>query len=373
MKVNHIIELALAALTTLVCGCERHLDEKRVFNYPVTVVDMPEVTGELTPVLYSEKEYPCSNFRMLGDSVMFAYRYSPQKNCFFSLIDFDSADTLAWVCRRGRAEGELLSPSPFFGIEGEYAYIADNMNAKCYKINLAESIRCKTTVVDETFELEHSTTLSPFYLSVFQNKLVCLNSMVNSRNSNLDGSPRFVVFNLSNGSCLDEFRCFGNIPYDQKLGMKGSVQHTLYFSFASNKQIGRLFFANYRSPQINYLDVNTGNIRGIRFGKAMKLSLTNPYDCFVSACSDDKRVYAIFQGIESSLNSPNNCAKLFVFDWDGNVLGLFQLDGSYFACEISGDRLFMARQDKEKLLFSLSLNDIISACNCFSGRPDALQ
>ncbi len=354
---------AAVSLLLLFCGCGTEIDEKSVFKYPVTVVKMPEITGELTPVLFSELDYPCRKYRVFRDSVIVAYDPSSQDHCFFSLVNINSADTLVRVGRRGRAEGEMISPPPFIEIDGEYAYIGDSVKSKCYKLNLTESIRRKTTIIDETLDLEHSTTLSPLFFSVFQDKLVCFNTMMNSKTTNLDGSPHFMVFDLSDSSCIDEFHCFGNVPYDQKPGMIGYVQQTLYCSSTSNKQTCQLCFANFLAPQINFLAANTGDVRGIRFGREMRLSLLHPYDCFISTCSDENRIYAIFDGTDSTVNlrSRGN-VKLMVFDWDGNVLGNFLLDGYYLSCEIAGDSLLMTRLDKANKLFSLSLEEIISAC-----------
>jgi len=357
--------LAVFSWMLLLCSCGQYIEENTIFKYPVTTVKIPEITGELKPELYSELDYPCAPFSIISDTIMFAYKpiSSSKDDCFFSLVNLNTADTLARVGKRGRGANEMLMPSPFVGIDGEYAYIGENRNPKCYKLNITESIRRKVTVIDDCLELEHYTTFSPFHLSVYQDKLVCFNSMVNSH-LNLDGSPFFMVFDLSDGRCIDEFHCFGNIPYDQNPGMIGLVQETLNCSLTMNKQTGQLFFANLLAPQINFLDVNTGDVRGIRFGKKMKLSLTNPYDCFISACSDESRIYAIFDGSESNLLYPSrDGVKLFVFDWDGNVLGQFQLDGYYLSCQIAGDRLLMTDLNKENKLFSISLEEIVSACN----------
>ncbi len=360
MKKVVLFEL-ISVLPIFCCCCGQSINESKVFNYPVTMTSMPEITGELSPELFSEFDYPTSQYKMMGDSVMFARNFSSGSEYFFSFVDLASSDTLARICRKGRGPDEMLTPVPFFDVtDNGKAHIVDYGTSTYYQLNLTESLKQKTMVVDQKLDLTPDGVFSPFYSSVIQNKLLCFNSVVNKKNANLDGVPHFLVFDLSDGHCIDTYRCFGDIPSEQKADMKVPVQTTLYFYFTTNQQTGQLFFANLRNPQINFLDCNTGSLRGIRFGSKMRLSLKNPYKCFYSVDSDSERIYALFYGEEVLSEEKTSCSKLFVFDWDGNVRGLFQLDGRYSGCEVVGDKLFLSSVTMEDKLFCLSLEEIAS-------------
>jgi len=349
-KIIGIHFLFMAGL--LLCQACHSLDEKSIFNYPVDVVDMPEVTGTLAPEEFSELEYLPRKFYMLGDSVIL--NYDPMPDSFFSFVDAKSGKTISTLCRRGRGPDEMLFPSIDFDIYGGFAPIVDGQKAIYYQVNLVESLKQNRTIIERSVKLTGKDFFKSSYCGTFQDKLICLDSQLDTPQKLFD-SPYFSVFDLNDGHHLADYHPFGKIPLEEESYMKVSIQSILSLRCTSNRKTEQVFFANYLAPQVAFLDCESGDIRGIRFGEDIKMSLTKPVACFTAVCSDEDRIYAMFYG--KKLGDKSSNPKLMVLDWSGNVKGMFQLAGPYYNMSISEDYLHFVPNDDKKL-FRLPLSDI---------------
>jgi len=334
-----------------------NIDETKIFDYPVTIVDMPEVTGNLSPEQVSDLNYPTTQFYMMGDSLLFEYLRT--SDTFFSFVSIDSGDTLANVCRKGRGPDEVLLPAFYFDVYDGFAHIVDSKTAYYHKLNLKESLERKMAVMDNSFHLEGKSLFTCVSCHTLKDKLVCLDSRVNNPDE-LSGTPYFSVFDLNDGHHLTDYHIFGEIPLEQKPYMKVSVQNILSVLCTSNRSADQLFFAHYLTPQIAFLDCDSGEVRGIRFGREHKMNLKKPIPCFRAVCSDDERIFLLYIGRENGEKPADT--RLMVLDWNGGVQGFFQLDGPYYSIAKSDSALYLGRGGMPNKLFRLPLDIIIANC-----------
>ncbi len=335
------------------------IDEKSIFNYPVDIVDMPEVTGTLSPEKFLELEDFHSFYHMLGDTVIL--NYYPTEETFFSFSDAKSGESISTVCRRGRGPEEMLLPSPFFDIYGGCAHIVDGEKATYFQVNLVESLKQHRTIIERSVKFTGTDFFKCKSSVTLQDKVICLDLQVDTP-TKLFGSPYFSVFDLNDGHHLADYHPFGTIPLEEKPYMKVSIQNILSIDFTSNRKTGQVFFTHYLTPQVAFLDSNSGDIRGIRFGKDIKMSITKPVECFTALCSDEDRIYTLFRGTE--IGKPF-IPKLIVLDWDCNVKGILQLDGPYHSMNLSDEYIYFHRLG-ERTMYRLPLSDIsatLSASN----------
>jgi len=340
----------------------RDIDEKVLFNYPVDVVEMPAIMGNLVPEQMSDIEFPSTVFTMVGDTLMI--QYTPSIEYFFSLINVNTGETISPLCFRGRGPGEMLSPAPDIDIYDGFAHVIDGEKATYYKIDIEKSLEIKTTsIVDTKFQLEGKNNFICYAVMALDDKLVCLDTQIKTPNE-LYGPSFFSVFDLKDGRHIADYHPFGQIPLKDEHYMKIRVQQILSLRCASNKSSGKICFAHYLTPQIGFLDCETGNVRGIRFGRKLKTSIRKPVTNFCSICSDEDNIYALFLGIKKG--EENYESKLMVIDWEGNVRGFFKLDGPYTSISKSDSTLYLFRSDKPLKLFRMPLADVsatLSPCS----------
>ena len=351
--------LCIAFLGVL-ASCEPNY-EKSAFNFPIKEIDFPTAVDSLSPKLVSEEDYHSSLFKVLDDSLLLSVSiYNGGKKAFM-LQSIETSDTLMTLVRRGRGPGEALRPNSYVHLEDGNLHFVDKMTGTYYNLDLHKSLQDRTERYDRITSLTPGSTYASYsdIAMVGKDSLLCYNTCVPAKDIEygLDGVPYFTMFDVTDGKLLQNFRIFENVPLEQKPSYKCDVQLFSAFHGCSNPETGSFCFAMVRFPQINFLDCKTGEVIGLRLRKGPKASMIKPHTCFEAACTDGDRIYLLYSGAKLTERETTD-TKLMVVDWSSHRIDCYNLDGPYFTCAVSSDKLYLARDGCVNKLFSLPLSEL---------------
>jgi len=298
----------LLAIAVVVCaGCSQKADN--IFGCPARLA-RPEMTGELmgTVVDYEGAD----SIFALGLSIMDTVVVASGMEDWGAYI-FDSRD---WSCKgafiaAGRGPHELLSPvvSGFHDTQnGKAAYILDLETNAAYDFLLVQSMESGVAELTHLADLPNMTTYSYPYKDSLHFAMAIDSDSYDGYV--LDGKGKrvndIVLYNVP-----------GMDNYDKLLS-----------SNAIRPSSDRIAMAMRSFPQINFLDIDTGERKTVAVDASYKkwqkdlakpaMDLTTRYaDMTVS----DKYVIALYQNasLTETLDGEFS-ARIHVFSWDGDFL-----------------------------------------------------
>ena len=120
----------------------------------------------------------------------------------------------------------------------------------------------------------------------------------------------------------------------------------------------KAIFSQLYVPQINILDLKSGKVDAIRIkGEKVETDIEKICECYGDFDSDDKYIYALYNnnstveyekmiyGENKDLDAAsayvrNTPTLLLVFDYDGNLVARYKLDGLYDTISVCNGRLY---------------------------------
>jgi len=251
----------------------------------------------------------------------------------------------------GRGPGEMLSPLPYMDIYEGHVYLVDVMNSKLFDADLSESLSRRQTVIKQTVVLEHesaSRTVFPSFYAIDGSNLLAFDTGLTG--AELDGeysyAPRYLRYDLLTGKKVQEYECFdlGKVPTKASKKIK---QPAFSLNDCMDDKRQRLCFAMSKAPILGFIDVRGGEMFGVKVKNAKirgKNTLSRFY--FGPIVSKGGRIYAIYYGAlgDKTQRTPD----LYVFDWQGELLKVYQLDTYYNHIWSEEDGLYLTKVESEE-------------------------
>lgn len=345
----------------IVAGCCR-IKEDNLFNYPVHLIeDLDEV--EVLSVTKIQDGLDLANFQ-LYDSLVISF--VPSGSSFMSVSNYRTGESTQSLCPFGRGPEDYLSVSPLSHISKDKMAVVDAMKRTLSVIDIRASLESESTVVMRQCGLDCFGDCSPVTSTLLVNDSLVLlfNSAAainpDKPNLALSGNPDYILFNVNSGEALREYKCFKGIPYKaSSFELAVRIKSLLYSYECLNHVSGKVFCAMLHIPQINILDVNTGDMVGFRLKGRPKLDMDDPYAYFVSACTLGDKVYALYSGDRKRVrwdpDSAGPCS-LYEFSWDGSLCRKFLLPTDFTQCASDGNRLYLSKiTEEDSSLFFVNL------------------
>ena len=103
-------------------------------------------------------------------------------------------------------------------------------------------------------------------------------------------------------------------------------------------------------PQINILDIETGEAKGFSLKGRKEFSTKHKIWHFASLQADDDCIYALYYGKDLVYFDDNAFPdQLYVFDWDGKPMKRFKLDKPFSGIHIDGSMLYFSHANRDEL------------------------
>ncbi len=340
-KVNKI---AFLVLVLGVFSCSSF--EDKYLSFPLSSsTAIPDQSFPVIPVKVLEFDNPLADFQ-ISDSAIVIYAGIGDYN--FTVCNINSGDTLVRLCRLGRGGGETMALSSYYDIVDGIAGVVEPARSKFYQIDISESIRNGQTIFDRDVVLQ---TDSPIFYNtrmVGKDSLLCYDAKFNIYKRFYDGIPGFSLFDLNDGSLIDEYGIGGDVSV--KLKKKSPLSLGILFRSDDCLIPERhcLCLAFYFFPAVAFLDYESGTITGVKIDKVPEFDQMKGINYFSGAEYSDGSIYLLYSGVSLSNKlydgfSSEIHSKILKMDLSGKIEQCYELDDIYDSLECEHGRFYLSK------------------------------
>ncbi len=348
---------ALAFVFVLVCVSCTSLEE-RVFKFPLTPVELPEVSDSLSLTKIIDIKHSFLDFRIY-DSVIVEYATSGSYGLI--ALSIESGDTLVNLCRKGRGPNEALLIAPYYDIVDGVAGLLDIQTSKYFEVNMPESIRTGNTVIDrEVFLLDTVFPIVYNTIRVGTDSLFCYDAKVNLISDKLNGNPGFSLFDLKDGKRIAEYALAkkASIKLKKKSPLYPSILLNFQHCIIPEKHCICMAFISF--PIVAFFDYREGTFRGVKIIGLPEFDQMKDTVYFEGVEYADDSIYLLYRGITYAQGSQDEqlskpCSKLIRMDFSGNITGCYELDDSYRKFQYSNGTFYFASGSNIEALYSMDI------------------
>lgn len=341
------IKILILYSSILLVGCDR-FDAAPIFAFRVDKVECPEPKSTLHSEQTNIKGELLTDFIIRDSSIIIHDWVS--KEFFVKVRSLETGSIQGRFCRHGRGPDEFVSPVPLSSV-GDNAGMFDFITGYYSELNIKRSLDEGTTILDRRIKFDNPTAILPALYSITKIDDRCILAFDGGQNTGpgarkIVKTPCFSVFDVTSGKLVKEYQIFN--------GFSESIQ-TKYPRFyldntsrrsCYNPELRRVFFSMRSNPVYGILDLDSGEVRGFRLSKEPCSRRDKSVATFSDVCTDGKNIYALyFAGFPIANVSPTEPTTLFVFNWEGEILGRYKLDAPFGSCRVNNGKLYMSTLD----------------------------
>lgn len=395
MKINSLL-LALAVVTMFVACSEDTEVKTESFNYfnakVKLVADKPLEKLEVIRRVPNTENYNAQNL-YVSDSMIFIYSVFAPESWWFTVLNIETGEEIGKIGRKGRG------PNEFNYVFGTFIPVKQNGDLKSLMqvlthegkqvnvlCNVTKSLQSGQGVYEREIDMPSSPLLwidSKRMIGEIPPKTERENipeeykSMFSGIASNqvLRIMPQCFIYSLSEKRITKKYDQIYSqpaylMPFD---GYGKPISSTDQFAYMTNKTVnssrGKLVLAGSLIPQINILDLKSGKMEAVRVEGLPLASNSESASFYNDVQCDNKYIYALYQGpqisrfyrsyIESlpektypypelsdaewkEMGGPNS--QLHVFDWSGQLVARYELEGVANNLYLTRGRIFTHRR-----------------------------
>ena len=358
----------IGLFTTILIGCKPTVNPRELFAFPIREIEDVQSSGSIQ----IEQEFSC---RMEGawrfgvlDTIIITTKGGIDST-IYHVSGLRSGVELGHFVRRGRGPDEVILAGGSFQIRNSSIPLFDAFSGKYFELDVLESLRNGRTVYANRAQLNVSKgKMMAHPRRVLEDKVILFDSAVNTIVNELTHVPCFSLYDLQSGNKERDYNCFQKIPMTKQKGSNFLPQDLITIHVCTDRSEKRLCFTVNKFPLMCFLDLETGEARGVWIKGKPQFSVHNPVIHFVGCETDGERIYSLYHGLpDTAGESP----QLYVFDWAGNILGQYQLDRPYYWVCVDGDKIILAARkedaetdDSASHLYSIDIKEVEKAYAC---------
>lgn len=345
-------------ITSLIClifaSCSEQPTKEDFFMFPITEIhDIKEQILSLSRIEDPGADMDCCSIK---DSLLFSF--DGGKKYGFSITNINNGDLIGQYCARGRSWKEPLSLLPIFEFYEEndslMTVLFSYLDHKVFFWNITASLRDGKDHYRKITKIapDRSRTLPllSFYL-LDSSRLIVYNSEQIAEINEMVKVPAYEIYDTDKGALLRKFDLFNFVEYhtgDPYYSSKSFLSCTDCIKPDRTK----IAFAMAHFPQINILDINTGNVTGFSIKDAMQFSAKENIYHFSSIKADDNYIYTLFFGKPFDMTNYDSVPDiLYVLDWQGNIIKKFRLEYHFTTLNLDNGRLYFSHNARGGLYF----------------------
>ena len=333
-------------------------------SWESSLIKVEEVSSLKEEALSLEEWHTIPSFGVMPESVVIdsffvSFNNGSGSKHFAQVASVNTGMDCGGYVYRGRGPEDLVScyPKPYMAkgsSDQDECLLWDYSTRRLFLWDVTASVQSHRTVFSKVLDLRSSFSDNASGLMSFSllkdGRLLLLDSGMNPSSEEMTASPAVLSYDPEKSAVepLPLFRVIDTRRFSEDFATrKGVFSSVACFSDKHEK----LFLAMWYFPQIMIIDKDLQ-------ARAMYLHGENESDwkkqfcCFRSVTCSDDRVYALFSGSSRSETSVG-ARKLFVFDWDGNLLQKYALSEAAYSItyDKKGGRLFFIDPISDKIWY----------------------
>lgn len=287
----------------------------------------------------------------------YIYSYESSKDWLYTLTDIETDEIVCKMGHRGRGPDEFINVFPlqdFFVEDGETKTLMFCYNdARLFTWNITRSLETGKEVYENRMYLGDSTKYLPLgsLHPLEKDKLLVRDTKQNPHLDEMVAPPVYAVYDLKDRSIIRTYDLFID-PGVKSQNKTFSTKTFLGVNDSMKPDRTKVAMAMYYFPQINILDVESGECRGFRIKGARKFSPAVQFCQFGPIASDDEHIYALYCGKEVDYSNYDVTTNtLYVFNWNGELLRKFRIDAQVLKMSInkSDNKMYFYHQERPYL------------------------
>lgn len=335
-KIDKIILWVLILYLPLSCDNVR---EKDLVSEQITSVKPLKETKQLHPTkdTIARGDFPNA---IIVDSLIISIIHTTEAT--INVSSLLSGESLGQFCPLGRSLHEPLSIFPeidFTVLHGElYGLLLSSIDSRAYVWNVTKSIKEGQTIYEKILPLDNPDkgilpVMAGFWLD--QGHFVIYNTRQNAR---FHIQPQeYEIYNVDSGRIIQAFSPFKPVNFKD-----GAYSSDTYYKASHTINPSKTNIANAMlyAPIINIVDVNTGKSHSYRLSKYPKFTDKERYYHFLSVCSDDNYIFALYLGCVPE-DFADTSSVLFQFDWEGKIVKQYDLGMPFSKIQLNNGNLYL--------------------------------
>ena len=349
MRVNFIIFLFIFAFVS----CATKVDEQTIFKDELICMsdDYTRTAISFDNTFTSSSDLgEC----IIKDSLIFSIS---RGEYLYHISNLYSDELVASLCKRGRANNELITTLPlseFFEINGQtcanlFSFVENKLVLWNVDASLSENKDIYESIV--YLENEHLNSLMSLW-RLDDSHLLAYNSYQDPNRMTNNATPQYVEYNIETGQVNRKFDIFNNVKFPESSIPEMLILSNVDCIKPDRKQIA---FAMSYMPVLNIMDIKSGKVHSYILPNETRLNFALQRWCFADIVADDGFIYALYSGEELYKGDGTDIPKvLYVFDWNGNIKMRATLDDRFTLLHLVNDILFLSNPNGEIAEIKLS-------------------
>jgi len=342
---RRILRVICLAVFFIPVGCRYIPNTDKYFTFPVTEIGLSEIKDTLLPRPICDSAWTYQAWYIDGDQGVFLSPLSLAQSKFVTVSDISSGTEYGRFCEIGRGPQDFLSPLASDYTNG-YLSIFDLMTTRYSELDIESSVSQGRSIFVRNLPLDKSGKdyLSLFSIHRWKDSLLAYDMGQNPASDDLYRMPDYVMYDVESGKKQKNLHLIQNSPLTNLkrerdlVPVKGRLAATDFLDEASN----RLCFAMCFIPQLNIVNLETGESRGFIVKDLKKTSLQNGFRHYHDIAAFRDRIYALYFGLEENkIFSGKAQTELHVFDWGGKMHARYIILDVVNGCQASDRGLYV--------------------------------
>ena len=283
------------------------------------------------------------------DSLCFLFTHK-DRYYNYSVLNLNNGKHEGYFLRRGNGPLESYNVAPIFEIYKEggdmKSQIYDLNKHRFFYCNITESVKQGVSVYDtiKHVQLEDKNIQSIAYNTLLDdNRTVVAFNSKEMRDLGKVITPKFAVLSKDEMRIEREYKVFCDSVVDFRTVGKWEMYAPFNIKISTNKKVGKVAFAMANMPQLNILDLNTGELKCKRIEGLPEETINKNILFYMMTRCDENYVYALYRNhnreddIKSQRKRP---CEVHIFDWDGNLVRRCELNRNYNDISVTNGKLY---------------------------------
>ncbi len=288
----------------------------------------------------------------------YIYSYEYSKEWLFTLTDIYADEIVGTFGHRGRGPDEFINVFPlqdFFVEDGDTKTLLFCYNdSRLFTWNISRSLETGKDVYENRMHLGDSTEYLPFgsLHPLDKDRLLVLDTKQNPRVDEMLAPPVYAIYDRNDRSIIRTYDYLFIDPGVKSENRSFLTKSFLGLSDSIKPDHTKVAMAMHYFPQINILDLESGECRGFRLKGARKFSPAVQFCQFGPIVSDDEHIYALYCGKEVDYSNYDVTVNtLYVFNWEGELLRKFKIDAQVlrFSINKADNKMYFYHQERPYL------------------------
>lgn len=345
----------------LMSSCSKSIDSE-YFNGTIKDISTPRSSDFLKGNRLIIDDIYTGNMGVYDSLIFFFTNKYPDD--YLSIFSTVTGDNLGFYCPKGGG------PEDFYSLSGTEQFVIEDGNVKLWindfnknkisLLNLSNSVANRKTELDVTvdFGWRSSPYNMPFnFTFVCDNNILYRNSPIfNSVHESNYTPSKYNLYDIEHKKVMKEYELFKQPIYN--LNKKIENRDYLHSIDRIKPDNNKIAMGMWMFPQINILDVKSGELKGFRINKNIDFNYIKNTSkklrlYYKTISVDNAHIYALYSEafIEDGLEGFRTPANtIHVFDWDGNFVRKIILDQKI---------LNMTLDPVKKYLYCINNEDVI--------------